>query len=160
MMRVMKCEHSVRYAAPVADVYAMLTDPAFREKASRAQGTTSVDVSITGTDVRIDMVQPNTDIPSFARAIAGESTRAVQTEKWRDGTSADFSVASPGKPVAISGTRTLVPDGDGTLDTFTGEAKAKVPLVGGKIEKLVVDKLKSSWDTEHGVGVAWLEGER
>ena len=73
------------------------------------------------------MVQPNTDIPSFAKAIAGETTRAIQTETWRDGTTADFAVASPGKPVAISGTRTLVADGDGTLDTFTGEAKVKVP---------------------------------
>jgi hypothetical protein len=156
----MKCEHSVRYAAPPAEVYAMLTDPAFREKASRAQGTTSVEVDVSGSEVRIEMVQPNTDIPAFAKKIAGESTRAIQTESWRDGTVADFAVASPGKPVGISGTRALVPDGDGTLDTFTGEAKATLPLVGGKIEKLVVGKLKDSWDTEHGVGVAWLEGQR
>jgi hypothetical protein len=156
----MKCEHSVRYAAPPAEVYAMLTDPAFREKASRAQGTTSVEVDVSGSEVRIEMVQPNTDIPAFAKKIAGESTRAIQTESWRDGTVADFAVASPGKPVGISGTRALVPDGDGTLDTFTGEAKATLPLVGGKIEKVVVDKLKDSWDTEHGVGVAWLEGQR
>jgi uncharacterized protein YndB with AHSA1/START domain len=156
----MKCEHTVRYDAPVDQVYAMLTDPAFREKASWAQGTTKVDVSVAGGKVEIDMLQPNTDIPSFAKAIAGETTRAIQTEEWRDGTTAAFSVASPGKPVAISGTRTLQADGEGTLDTFTGEAKAKVPLVGGKIEKLVVEKLKEGWDVEHGVGVAWLGGER
>ena len=35
----MKLEHSVRYDAPIADVYAMLTDPAFREKATWAQGS-------------------------------------------------------------------------------------------------------------------------
>ena len=29
----MRLEHSVRYAAPQADVYAMLTDPTFREMA-------------------------------------------------------------------------------------------------------------------------------
>ena len=156
----MLCEHSVRYDAPVGAVHAMLTDRAFREKASRAQGTTSVDVSVSGTMVTIDMVQPNTDIPSFAKKIAGESTRAIQTETWSDETTADFEVASPGKPIAISGTRTLVADGEGTLDTFTGEARAKVPLVGGKIEKLVVQKLKDGWDIEHGVGVAWLEGDR
>lgn len=156
----MKCEHTVRYDAPPEQVYAMLTDPAFREKASWAQETTSVEVSVTGGRVEIDMLQPNKDIPSFAKAIAGETTRAIQTEEWRGGTTADFKVASPGKPVSISGTRTLKADGDGTLDTFTGEAKAKVPLVGGKIEKLVVQKLTEGWDVEHNVGVAWLEGQR
>jgi len=160
MMRGMRCEHSVRYDAPVDEVYAMLTDPAFREKASQAQGTTRVEVSVDGTEVEIDMDQPTTDVPAFARKFAGEVTRAVQTESWRDGTRADFAVASPGKPVKIFGTRTLSADGDGTLDTFTGEAKASIPLIGSKIEKLVVEKLKEGWDVEHGVGVAWLGGQR
>lgn len=156
----MKLTHSVRYDAAPADVYAMLTDPAFREKASWAQQVESVDATVTGGSVRIEMVQPNTDIPSFARAFAGETTRAIQAEEWRDGEVAEFSVTTPGKPAGISGTRRLVADGDGTLDTFEGEAKAKVPLIGGKIESLIGAKLKQGWDVEHGVGAAWLAGER
>jgi hypothetical protein len=150
----------VRYDAPVADVYAMLTDPAFREKASRAQQAESVDVRVDGGEVRIEMVQPNADIPSFARAFAGETITAIQAETWTGGERAEFSVTTPGKPAGITGTRALLADGDGTLDTFDGEAKAKVPLIGGRIEKLIAQKLKAGWDTEHGVGVAWLAGER
>lgn len=160
MMRPMKITHSVRYAAPVAEVYAMLTDPAFREKASWAQDTTDVTVTVRGESVTIDMVQPNKDIPSFAKAIAGETSQAVQAETWRGGESADFSVTLPGKPGSITGTRKLVVDGDGTLDTFVGEAKVKVPLVGGKIEKLIAEKLKDGWNIEHTVGTAWLGGDR
>lgn len=160
MMTRMKLEHSVRYDATPADVYAMLTDPAFREKASWAQQVESVDVQVTGGEVRIEMVQPNTDIPVFARAFAGETTRAIQSESWTGGESADFSVTTPGKPAGISGTRRLVADGGGTLDTFDGEARAKVPLIGGKIEKLIGEKLKQGWDTEHEVGNAWLTGDR
>lgn len=160
MMAPMKLSHSVRYDAPVAVVHAMLTDPAFREKASWAQSVESVDVSVDGDSVRIEMVQPNTDIPAFARKFAGESTLAIQAEEWTDGTTAEFSVTTPGKPAGIHGTRTLVADGEGTLDTFEGEAKAKIPLIGGKIEALIADKLTQGWDIEHGVGVAWLEGER
>lgn len=160
MMTRMKLQHSVRYDATPADAYAMLTDPAFREKASWAQQAESVDVQVTGGEVRIEMVQPNTDIPGFARAFAGETTRAIQSETWTGGERADFSVTTPGKPAGISGTRRLVADGDGTLDTFDGEARAKVPLIGGKIEKLIGDKLKQGWDTEHEVGVAWLAGDR
>jgi hypothetical protein len=156
----MKLEHSVRYDAPIADVYAMLTDPAFREKATWAQGSISVDVEVDGPNVTIDMAQELTDIPSFAKPIAGEKTRAVQAEVWHDGEWADFSVESPPMPIGIRGTRRLVADGDGTLDTFDGEARAKLPLVGKKIEQLISDRLRDGWDTEHGVGVAWLAGER
>lgn len=156
----MKFQHRVRYAAAPNDVYAMLTDPAFREKASRAQGVTEVSVSVTGESVRIDMVQPNDDIPSFAKAIAGETVHVVQDEQWSGGESAEFSLTIPGKPGAIEGVRRLVPDGEGTLDTFDGEAKARIPLVGGKIEKLIAQKLKDGWDTEHEVGTTWLEGDK
>lgn len=160
MMARMKLQHSVRYDAPVADVYAMLTDPGFREKASRAQQVTSVDVHVDGDDIRIEMVQPNTDVPAFARAFAGETTKAIQAERWSGGKTAEFSVTTPGKPAGITGTRTLVADGEGTLDTFDGEARAKVPLIGSKIEKLIAAKLKEGWDTEHEVGVSWLAGDR
>lgn len=156
----MKLMHSVRYDAPIGDVYAMLTDPAFREKASWAQQVDSVDVTVKGTEVRVDMRQPNTDIPAFARKIAGASTHAIQSEDWNGVDSADFSITTPGIPAGIRGTRTLVVDGEGTLDTFDGEAKAKVPLIGGKLESLIGGKLKDGWDIEHGVGVAWLAGER
>jgi len=151
--------HSVRYDASVDDVRAMLTDPAFREKAAWSQGATSVSVAVDGGRVRIDMVSPNTDVPAFARKIAGETVHAVQAEEW-SGHSAVFTITTEGVPVGIKGTRTLVADGAGCLDSFEGEAKARIPLVGGKIEGLVADRLREGWDTEQGVGVAWLEGRR
>lgn len=160
----MKFEHSVRYDAPMGDVYAMLTDRGFREKATWAQDSITVDVEIDGPadspSVKIDMAQKLTGLPAFAKSIAGEKTRAIQTEEWHDGEWADFSVDSPPMPISIRGTRRLVADGDGTLDTFDGEARAKLPLVGKKIEQLIADRLKGGWDTEHGVGVAWLAGDR
>lgn len=159
----MKIIHSVRYDAPPADVYAMLTDPAFREKSSWAQSAQSVEVRIEGSSVRIDMHQPNTDIPGALRRFAGETTHAIQTETWSDGPNgkmADFAVTTPGKPAGITGTRRLVADGEGTLDQFEGEATAKVPLIGGKIESLISAKLKDGWDIENGVGTGWLEGNR
>ena len=159
MMTPMKLTHEVRYDASPDDVLAMLTDPAFRERAARAQDTTSVSVSVDGGAVTIDMVSPNTSVPAFARKIVGESVHVVQAEEW-SGHTASFSLTTPGVPAGVSGTRRLVADGEGCLDTFEGEAKARIPLVGGKIEGLIGERLKEGWDTEHGVGVAWLEGER
>jgi|SRR5690606_20362337 len=159
MMCGMRFTHTARYDAPLDEVLAMLTDPAFREKAARAQGVTTVTVEVDGQLVTIDQEQPNTDIPSFARAFTGETTRSIITEKW-SGHSAAFAVETPGKPAGIAGTRTLSADGGGTVDTFDLEAKAKVPLVGGKIEKLIASKFAEGVEVEHGVAVAWLEGER
>ncbi|WP_235736753.1 DUF2505 domain-containing protein [Nocardioides alcanivorans] len=155
----MRFTHSARYDAPVADVLAMLTDAGFREKAARAQGSTHLEVTVDGGSVRIDQEQPNTDIPGFAKAFAGDTTRSVVTEQW-DGESAAFGVDTPGKPASIKGTRTLVADGDGTLDTFDCEAKAKIPLIGGKIEKLIAGKFNDGLEAEHAVAAAWLAGER
>lgn len=159
MMTGMRFQHSVRYDAPVAEVFAMLTDPAFREAVGAAQDARSVSAKVEAFKVTLDMETPNRDLPGFARAFAGETTRSITTEDWREGHEAAFRVETPGKPSSIAGTRRLVADGDGTLDTFEAEAKAKVPIVGGKIEALIVSQFRDGCAKEHAVGVTWLKGE-
>lgn len=160
----MKFRHEISYDAPAAEVFAMLTDPAFRRKSCDAMGVLSADISIetedSGARVVIDQVQPTEGVPSFAKKIAGESTRAIQTEEWADGRAATMTVRTPGKPTEISGRLTLTETGTTTVETFEGEAKAKVPLIGGKLESLVAELFTAGMDKEHAVGVAWLKGER
>jgi len=165
MMATMKVRHSVRYDAPVADVYAMLTDPVFREKAAHAQDATDVKVSVEGQKLTLDMQASNRGLPGFAQKFAGERTHSITSELWSDdGVAgervADFAVATPGKPTSIVGTRRLVADGDATLDTFEGECKAKVPLIGGKLEGIMAGQFTDGLDKEHAVGIAWLKGDR
>lgn len=50
-------------------------------------------------------------------------------------------------------------DGDRTVERFEGEAKVKVPLVGGKLESLLADLFRAGMDKEHAAGVAWLRGD-
>lgn len=165
MMASMKVRHSVRYAAPIADVYAMLTDPGFREKAALAQDATDVKVNVDGQRLTLDMQASNSGLPGFAQKFAGERTHSITSEQWSDGGAAsgwvaDFSVATPGKPTSITGSRRLVADGDGTLDTFDGECKAKVPLIGGKLEGIMAGQFTDGLDKEHAVGIVWLKGDR
>lgn len=160
MMTSMKITHSVRYDASVQDVYTMLSDPAFREQATRAQGATHVEVRTDGGRVDIDFRRPNDDVPAFARKFAGgDELTATQSEEWADDDySATLSIATKGVPAGIRGTRTLVAHDDGTEDRFDGEAVAKIPVVGGKIEQILADKLREGWDLEHVEGTRWLEG--
>jgi uncharacterized protein YndB with AHSA1/START domain len=164
MMCAMKIRHEITYDASADDVYAMLTDPAFRQRSVDAMGVLSADISVepsgAGAHVLIDQVQPTEGVPAFAKKIAGDTTRAIQTEEWSDSRHATLSVQTPGKPTSIDGSLTLAESGGTTTETFEGEVKAKVPLIGGKLEKLVADLFKAGMDKEHGAGVQWLKGER
>ncbi len=160
----MKVTHTATYDAPLAEVHAMLTDPAFRRYAADATGVVSAEVTIEssgdGQVVTIDQVQPTEGVPSFARKFAGETTRAVQVETWTSPSRATLTVQTPGRPTDVSGTYELSEDGDRTTQTFTGEVKVKVPLIKDKLEKLMAQLFVEGRDKEQAAGAAWLRGDR
>jgi hypothetical protein len=109
--------------------------------------------------VVIDQEQRVAGVPSFAKKFVGDSTRAITTQAWQ-GTRATYAVETPGKPTSISGTATIAENGTGSTLTYDLDVKASVPLVGGKLEKLVVELTTEGFDKEQVVGAAWLAGER
>ncbi|MBV9831219.1 MAG: DUF2505 domain-containing protein [Marmoricola sp.] len=160
----MKLRHEISYDAPLAEVFEMLADPAFRQRSAEAMGVISADVSIDrtggGMEVRVDQVQPTEGVPSFAKKFAGETTRAIQTEKWDSPSGGSIAIDTPGKPTSIKGTISLAESGGRTTETLDVEVKVKVPLIGGKLEKLMADLVAEGMDKEHDAGVAWLGGDR
>jgi uncharacterized protein YndB with AHSA1/START domain len=164
MMPTMKLRHEISYAAPLADVFAMLRDPAFRQSSAKAMGVISADVTITpngeGMKVHIDQVQPTEGVPGFAKKFAGETTRAVQTEEWSSPSGGTITIETPGKPTSIKGTLSLSESGGRTTETLDVEVKVKVPLLGGKLESLMAELVSAGMDKEQVAGEAWLKGER
>jgi uncharacterized protein YndB with AHSA1/START domain len=164
MMCAMKFRHEIVYDAPAHDVWAMLADPAFRQKSCEAMRVVSANISVDpdgdGMRVRIEQVQRTDGIPSFAKKFAGETTEAIQVEEWADPRSATMTVTTPGKPTRITGTLSLDGDGTRTVETFEGEVKVSVPLIGGKLEGLMAELFRKGMDKEYSAGVAWLAGER
>ena len=71
-----------------------------------------------------------------------------------------LQIDTPGKPATTKGTITLRAEGSGTVEIVELELKVKVPLIGGKLEKLMAEKVATGMDAEHEVGVAWLAGDR
>ncbi len=157
----MKFSHELSYDAPRDRVFAMLADPDFRQQACEAMKVISADVQLErdgdGFTLVIDQLQNTKDLPAFARTFAGESTQAIQRETWRTSTTGDLSIESPGKPTSASGTIRLEPDGAGTTEVVELEIKVKVPLIGGKLERLMAEKVAAGMDVEHSVGVIWLK---
>lgn len=164
MMSDMLIRHELTYDAPRDEVYAMLADPAFREKVCRAQDVLSVEATVEpegqGMTVRVDQTQPAQGIPGFAKKIVGEEIRIIQTERWSDSSTAALDVEIPGKPGHMKGTVTLSGDGAGTVETVDGEVKVNIPLIAGKLEKLIVELFTSAMKTEQKVGRAWLADDR
>jgi hypothetical protein len=154
----------LRYGVPPAAVHAMLADVAFREQVCRAQRGSDVRVRIEpaegGMSVFVDQVQPADDVPSFARRLVGDRIRIVQSESWTSASAGSVEVTIPGKPGRFAGRVTLEPDGTGAVETVSGDVTVDIPLLGGRLERLVADLFGAAIDKEHEVGRRWLGGHR
>lgn len=156
----MRFEHTLRYDASPAEVFAMLGEAVFRERVCEAQHATEATATVDGVDdtmsVAVDQKRPSEGIPSFAKKFVGDTIHIVQREEWSSATDATLDVTIPGRPGHLKGTITLRPDGNGTVETVSGDLRVAIPLVGGKIEVLVGELLEHALQTEHRVGTAWL----
>jgi uncharacterized protein YndB with AHSA1/START domain len=156
----MLIRHELKYDAPAAEVYAMLADPAFRERVCHAQRATTctVDVDPSGSamSVVVDQTRPSEGIPGFARKIVGDEIRIVQKEDWQDPTGARLHVTIPGKPGELTGTIRLDGDDSATVETIEGDLKVSIPLISGKLEKLIAEMLDEALQQEQKVARAWL----
>lgn len=155
-----RVRHELTYDAPLADVAAMLADPAFRKEVCAYQRVLRSEVSVAeiagGTRVRIDQVQAVDGIPSFAAKFVGDEIHIVQTETWPSLERGDIEVTIPGKPAEMTGTATLAESGGITTETVELTVKVGIPLVGGKIEGLIGDLLVKALKAENVVGREWL----
>ena len=148
--------HRLTYDAPLADVTAMLRDPAFREQVCDYQGVLSRDVSVDGSHVTIKQVQAARGIPSFAAKFVGDEITIVQEEEWRSPERGDIVVTIPGKPGDMKGTAVLTESGGTTTETVELTIKVGIPLVGGRIEGLIGDLLLKALKAENTVGRDYL----
>jgi len=152
--------HRLEYDAPLAEVAAMLADPAFREEVCTFQkvirSTVEIDADGGTRTVVIDQVQPANGIPGFAKKFVGDEINIVQREEWSTAEAADLHVTIPGKPGEMSGTITLEESGGTTTETVDVRIKVSIPLVGGKIEDLIAGLLRKALVAENKVGRDYL----
>ena len=148
------------YDAPLEDVAAMLTDPAFRERVlERMQvlrGSATVESGSDGNVVTIDQVQSASGLPSFATKLVGDEIRIHQVEAWRTPEHADVEVTIPGKPGEMAGTATLTEAAGRTTELVDLEVTVRLPLVGGKIEKAAAPPIDDAIRIEAETAASWL----
>jgi uncharacterized protein DUF2505 len=161
----------LEYDADPERVFAMLLDQGFQEARLVATGALTHDVGVEptadgGAVISSSRDLPTDQIPDGVRAVLGSRLTLIQTETWgpaaadgsREGT---LNVQTPQAPVRMTGTLKLVPRADGrTRESVDGELKAKIPVVGGRIEKAAEPAIRAAIEAEGRVGREWLADAR
>ena len=104
--------------------------------------------------------QDTSGLPAVARKFVGATTTSVVTERWESADRGTLTIEAPGQPITSTGSVALVPDGEGTRHVVEVQVTVRIPLVGGKLEALVLEALDAGYQIEHETGTAWLEGHR
>lgn len=155
---------SASYDATPEEVFAIVTDPAFREQACEKTKALSYDVKVStsggDTVVRVSRKMEAKDIPDMARKFVGETLTVVQTETWHaaaaDGSRrADVSGEISNTPVTLKGTARIAANGGQTVQAIDLDIKVAVPLIGKKMEPFVVDAIRNGLQKEHDLGHEW-----
>ena len=153
------------YAATPEDVFTMLADPAFQAAKVEATHPLSHTESVTPkgeqTEIVTSRVISTDGFPDFAKSMIGPKVRVTETIMWSrasaDGSrTGTIDIAIGDAPVAMNGTLRMAAGGSGTRIDIDGDLKAKLPLVGGRVEKAAERPILGAIEKEQEVGTAWL----
>lgn len=139
---------SYEYASNPDEVFALLRDPDFLRRRAEAAGESNVDVQIaeTGDGIRVVTARDKAvDLPSFAKRMFQPSNRIVEDTTWRrqgDSWVAEYEIEIKGIPGQVKGRSSLAPSAGGCLYQSDFEVTARIPMVGGKLEGFVAERIE------------------
>lgn len=163
----MKIAEQWVYPASERDVYAMIVDPSFQE--SKCEATRAIDYSVQiqpaggGDTVVTRRTMSTASFPSQFKSLVGDTLEIIETQAWgasgSDGTRlADLTVQIKGLPIGLTGTLSAEPSGVTTVMQVCGELKARIPLIGAKIEQAAAPSIVSAIESEADTGKKYLAG--
>ncbi len=158
MMTAMDISSRAEFAAPVEDVYAMMTDQAWLEEVCKASRSINYEATVSGTTTRTSRRLAS---PEAAARFTGPELTVVEEVAWGpaagDGSrTGQLELTIPGQPVTMRGQVRLYPGGPGTISDITGELKVAIPLLGKKLEQSSAPAVLAGFRTQQQVGNDWL----
>ena len=145
---------TLHWPASPEQVVRARTDEGYLDVLCRRTGALDHDVQVDGLRTVVRRVMPTDRFPDFARKMTGERLTLVETTTWAASAAADgsrtaeVSMHVEGAPVTSSTSTVVRPSGDGATEEVTGQVTAKVPLVGGRIEKAVLPALDAALEAQ------------
>lgn len=144
-----------------AQVVRARCDASYLEALCRRTGAVEHDVQVDGLRTVVRRVMPTDRFPDFARKLTGERLTIVETTTWEPQADADGArrgevrLSVEGAPVTAASSTVVRPDGTGAVEVVTGTVTAKVPLVGGRIEKAVLPGLEAALQAQVDTYRSW-----
>jgi len=161
----MKISATFDYEATPQEVFAMLADEDFQSRKCLATGALGHSVSVSAQGNRTVIVSsrdlPTDNFPDFVKSFVGATLAITETQDWGpagpDGArQGRLTVDLDGVPMDLAATLSLAPAGRGSVESVDGDLKARIPLLGGKIERAAAPAIESAMRAERETGQAWL----
>ncbi len=154
-------QQTLRWPVAPQQVVRARCDQGYLEALCRRTGAVEHEVQVDGLRTVVRRVMPTDRFPDFARKLTGDRITLVETTTWQpqaDETGArrgEVALSVEGAPVSATSTTVVRPDGTGAVEVVSGQVTARVPLVGGRIEKAVLPALEAALDAQVDTYRAW-----
>lgn len=147
----MKFEDQHVLDKPADVVIKMYTDRKFFERKYKETGAWDIEVlehEKSDTKFRIKCryttKASNNSLPAFAKKFLGEDTTVVQQDVWDiKSRTGQLEIEIKGAPVKVVAEMTLKDAAKGAVNAMRWNVSCGIPLIGGKLEKLVADDIKA-----------------
>ncbi len=117
------------------------------------------EASDSGVEVEYQQFISRSKLPSIAQTVIKNDMIIIRKETWAqaDGSvSGTFHGEMKGGPGSVSGPRAIRPNGNGCVIESTIEARVSFPIVGGKLEKLLLPSVENLLDGEDDYTAKWI----
>ena len=129
---------------PAEEVFELFCDPDFLVERSMALGEISADAEIEEDDTGLVVIsmqrEVKQDLPAFLAKLFKPQQTITMRDEWRlIGSNyvgkGEFNVV--GQPVSVKVEMTLKPQGNDCVYSIKYKPSAKIPMIGGKVEKFI-----------------------
>lgn len=161
----MKHQSVSRYPAPSEVVMRMFTDRGFHTRKLDEMGLKDyqvLDHAFDGTDFRIRIQRKvPMQAPALVKKFVSAESTVVNEERWNTRSRSGKVLVEPqGMPLEMHCITSLRDQGGECLVSFDWTIHAKVPLVGGALEKFVVSDLERRAAEETAISLRMLKEYR
>lgn len=149
-----------RYPESPERIQEVLTDQRYLRDKLRAVGGRGAELVSRSADERgvtviIHQAVPGDVLPSFLRSARPNGLTIHRTETWNSSGGSVHAVVD-GLPGTITGAMRLAPDPAGCVLGAHLTAEVGLPLIGGMVEKMIIDGIATLMETEYQFTLEWL----
>ena len=163
----MKYQQTIDYTVPSDRLLAIFSEPDFVLEKYAAQGASNIRLlkdERDGDRVRFTVtrdVAVQVDVPAFARSLVPSTITLIQTDSWDSATrQGSLEIEFQGMPVKLRCDMRLEDRAGLAHHVLDFDIQVSVPLIGGKLEKLLADDLQMKFkhDTEVSLRIVASRG--